>query len=125
MTRILLIEDEIELRTMMYRLLTRESYLVAEAEDGRSAIIMLAREPFDLVITDILMPETDGMEVIQTVRRLQPQTRILAMSGGGRNSSDLYLAMAARIGAHKVLAKPFAPEALLRMVRELVWHPAD
>lgn len=130
MARILLIEDEPELRKTLCHVLVRDGHFVSEAEDGRTGAVRLARERFDLVITNILMPEVDGVEVIQMVRRLHPGTRILAMSGSGRTSAHIYLALAAKLGAHKSLAKPFSPEELLANVRELVgksspYRPAD
>jgi two-component system, chemotaxis family, chemotaxis protein CheY len=119
MAHILLIDDEITLRDMMRRLLVNDGHSVVEAENGKTALAHLARESFDIVITDILMPEMDGVEVIQAVRRLAPQVRIIAMSGGGRNSAEFYLALAAKVGAHRALGKPFSPEEVLTMVREL------
>jgi DNA-binding response OmpR family regulator len=120
MARILLVEDETDLRAMMRDLLAQDDHFVSEAENGRAGIARLAREQFDLVITDILMPESDGLEVIQAARRLRPGTRILAISGSSRNPAGFYLAMAAKIGAHKTLVKPFPPAELLATVSELL-----
>ncbi len=101
-------------------MLEQAGHRVVLAADGAAGISYLKKKPFDLVLTDLLMPEMDGMEFITNVRRLQPAARILAMSGGGHISSNEYLKMASRLGAHEVLAKPFTEEKLLATVRALL-----
>lgn len=120
MARILIIDDEPELRGMMCQLLRNESHTVTETDDGRRAMTWLTHEPFDLVITDILMPEMDGLEIIQAIHRMKPALPILAVSGGGRSPAGLYLAVADKLGADQVLGKPFAPAKFLAVVRSLL-----
>ena len=120
MARILIIEDEPALRQLMHCALVNDKHSVSEATDGRVGTVILAREKFDLVITDMLMPEMDGVEVIQVIRRWHPGLPILAISGGGKTSANFYLSLATKLGVQKVLAKPFSSEELLVSVRELV-----
>jgi CheY-like chemotaxis protein len=88
---------------------------------GTEAIRLLGQEPVDLLNTDILMPDMDGVEVIREVQRLRPSLKILAMSGGGMDTMpEIYLRLVGQIGAVKTLAKPFAYEELIAVVRELI-----
>ena len=93
---------------------------VLEVEHGRLGMALLQVQPFDLVITEMLMPEVDGVEVIRSARIFHPNAKIIALSRTGRASQYLYLAIAAKVGAHKVLAKPFAIAELLQAVDELL-----
>src|SRR5687768_5150950 len=78
------------------------------ADGGLEAVELVTHKVFDLVITDILMPTLDGLELISQLRRSQPDVRIVAMSGGGRLSRSFCLDNAKDLGAHAVLAKPFS-----------------
>jgi CheY-like chemotaxis protein len=88
--------------------LANMGYLVTMAANGAEAFRAIALKRFDVVITDMLMPERDGIEVIGELRRKQPDARIVAMSGGGRGSRDHYLQTAKGLGAHVILGKPFS-----------------
>jgi CheY-like chemotaxis protein len=120
MARILLIEDDEPLRKTLGRLFLRSGYEVAEAENGRTALQEMARQPADLVITDLIMPEVEGVETIRSLRRQYPGIKIIAMSGGGRSSAEGYLRIAQNLGAQRVLAKPLTPWELLEAIRELL-----
>ncbi len=105
--KILVIDDEAEICELTKLLLQRNGHEVLVATDGNLAIRLFNEQIFDLVITDILMPDCDGLEVIAELRRKHPAVRIIASSGGGRVSSDSYLHIARKTGAHALLAKPF------------------
>jgi len=105
---ILMVDDNAELRDLLGGALTKMGYVVTSASNGAEAFRAIANGHFDVVITDMLMPERDGIEVIGELRRLQPTARIVAMSGGGRGSRDHYLQTAKGLGAHAVLGKPFS-----------------
>lgn len=117
-TRILLVDDNDQLRRLLARVLDRAGYRVIEARHGGEALAHQRREPADLVITDLIMPEKEGIETILELRQVNPQTRIIAMSGGGRVNATDYLTLAAALGASRTMAKPFSEEELLTAVRE-------
>jgi CheY-like chemotaxis protein len=109
---ILVIDDNAQLRALLAEALTKMSYRVTTAANGAEAFAAIAESQFDVVITDMLMPERDGIEVIGELRRKQPEARIVAMSGGGRGSRDHYLQTAKGLGAHVALGKPFSVSEL-------------
>lgn len=111
-----MVDDESELRDVIVRVLTEAGHTVASAEDGRQATKLVAAQPFDLVLTDVIMPERDGMQVITDLRRKHPAVRVIAMSGGGHLPRDQYLKIAKGLGAHAVLEKPFSVQELLEVV---------
>lgn len=120
MPTILIIDDDIDLRRMLVRLLERENYMIREAGNGIEALTLLDHTIPDLIITDIIMPEQDGIGTINAVRKLHPQIKIIAISGGGRMLSEDYLKIANMLGAHYVLSKPFSNRDLLKKIRELI-----
>jgi DNA-binding NarL/FixJ family response regulator len=93
---------------------------VREAANGRDGVKLHRSDPADMVITDLFMPEQDGIETIQQIREFAPETPILAMSGGGSRGQTDSLADAALFGAHGVLQKPFSPEDLEKAVGALL-----
>jgi DNA-binding NtrC family response regulator len=123
--RILLIDDEEPLRKVVARALAAAGCgNVTTAEDGRSGLRLCAEKPFDLVITDVLMPEVDGLEVLFTLRKKHPQTRAIVMTGGGDIEPETYLSMA-QCGGAAVLKKPFQmPELLAAVKKQLAASPA-
>ncbi len=120
MARILIIDDNDLFRGMLHATLDTLGHEVTEAADGTEGLKWHARGAFDLVITDLIMPETEGIETILELLKRAPETRIIAMSGGGRASAQDYLGIASRIGARKVLAKPFSRDALDNAIREVM-----
>lgn len=123
MPTLLLIDDDPEMRSMIRRTLERSSFTVLEAEDGRAGLDLLGTKPVDLVLTDIIMPEMEGIELILRLRRDYPHLRVIAMSGGGRFAPNDYLQVAKVSGAARILAKPFTIEQLLTTVREVLATP--
>lgn len=120
MTRILVIDDEAPVRDMMRQTLERAGYEVIEAGDGKQGMARLRQQPADLVITDILMPEQEGIETIRMLRKEFPEIKILAISGGGKKGNLEVLPIARTFGAHRTLAKPFERKDLLDAVSALV-----
>jgi CheY-like chemotaxis protein len=120
MANILVIEDDDQLRTMLRETLERVGYKVTEARNGNEGIKRYRENPADVVITDIIMPEKEGVETIIELKRDFPDVNILAISGGGRVPAEEYLFMVEKLGAKRTLAKPFIREKLLEAVRELI-----
>jgi len=120
MARILIIDDEAQIREMLAQMLTREGYEVEHAANGKVGMKVCREQEIDLIITDIIMPEKDGIEMILELRNDFPQLKIIAISGGGRLGPDGYLEMAQKLGAHKTFFKPFNRREILDAVRDLL-----
>ena len=117
MPGILLVEDDDRLRSMLKLLLTTAGYEVWEARDGMGVGDLYGHHHPDLVITDLLMPNRDGLEVIMDLRRGDPKVRIIAISGGGHGRAESYLEIAQNLGAQWILSKPFSNSGFLEAVR--------
>ena len=120
MARIIVIEDEPAIRRLVVRILGRSGHEVREAGNGRDGVALHRADPADLVITDLFMPEQDGIETIQQIREFAPRTPILAMSGGGTRGNTDSLSDAELLGAQAVLSKPFSPDDLDRAIASLL-----
>lgn len=120
MARIIVVEDEAAIRRLVSRILTRGGHEVREAENGRDGVALHRADAADLVITDVFMPEQDGIETIRKIREFDPSTPIVAMSGGGSRSSTDTLDDAGHFGAQAILQKPFSPQQLEQVVAELL-----
>ena len=94
-------------------------YQVAVARDGREGLEVLHRQRFDLVVTDLLMPNVDGIEIIREIRKHDASLKVLAISGGDHATHFLHLNAAQALGADDVLKKPFDEESLLAAIRRL------
>lgn len=116
MACILIIDDEADLRATMRAALEQDGHEVFEAHNGTGGLALLDQFPVELVITDILMPEKDGLETIVALRRAHPDIRIIAISGGGNDSGTRFLSIAEKFGASGILAKPFLRQQLLDAV---------
>jgi DNA-binding response OmpR family regulator len=114
---ILLVEDDDQLRGMLKLLLTNAGYEVSEANNGTRVRDMHQQQRFDLVITDLVMPDTEGLTVIRELRRIDQDVRIIAMSGWGQGKGEEYLRIAQKLGAHLTLSKPFGNQEFLEAVR--------
>jgi two-component system, chemotaxis family, chemotaxis protein CheY len=123
--RILLVEDDEAVREILRKALASAGHVVDEASNGDVALAAYRREAADLVITDLVMPDKDGLETIMALRKIHPGVKIIAISGGGLSigSGQLYLETARSIGALQVLAKPFTGSALLQAVTEVLALP--
>jgi CheY-like chemotaxis protein len=124
MPHILVIEDDLEFREPLVKLLTNDGHTVAIAGDGKVALSLLKTMRPDLIITDILMPNMDGIETIMNMSRSGAVTPIIAMSGGRRSiTTEFMLGSAKLMGVHATLAKPFSRADLRRAVKEALASP--
>lgn len=117
MIRILVIDDDDFLRQMILETLESDGFEVFQASNGRIGVELFRAAPTDLVITDIIMPEQEGVGTIIELRKEFPDVKIIAMSGGGQVGVVDYLGFAGKLGAVGTLTKPFGREQLLTAVR--------
>ncbi len=120
MKRILVIDDEELVRSTLRMTLEAQGYEVEDAPDGEAGVQIFRQRPADLIVTDILMPGKEGIEMIIELRRDFPDVRIIAISGGGRfKSPHTFLTTAQHFGADRIFAKPFDQEEFLAAVQAL------
>ena len=120
MPRIFLIDDDELLRKSLRKTLVRAGYEVEDAPNVHTGLREYRRQANDLIITDIVMPDIEGLELIRHLRRLDADVKIIAMSGGGVGKADNYLEMARMFGATRTLAKPFTGEEMLALVADVL-----
>jgi CheY-like chemotaxis protein len=120
MKRILIIDDEEDIRVMLQHMLGREGYQTVTASEGREGLKQQRQAPADLIITDLMMPGQEGLETIMEIRRLYPNTKIIAMSGGGQGGVLDFLPIAVQLGAARAMAKPFTHDELMSAVKEVL-----
>jgi CheY-like chemotaxis protein len=120
MSLILVIDDAATVRQLVGRILVEAKHSVLEAQDGDIGVALFQRHRPPLVITDLFMPNKEGIETIQEIRRLSPGTKIIAMSASTSATGKLYLGAAKKLGADAILAKPFEPAELLDVVNRLI-----
>jgi DNA-binding response OmpR family regulator len=125
MASILLVDDDEQLRPMLKIVLERAGHVVNEAGNGKEALASYSRQQTELVVTDLVMPDKEGLETIIELRRSYPALKIIAMSGGGRTGVQNYLDLAIKFGANHVLNKPFTNQELLEGVRLLLSHRSN
>jgi len=116
---ILLIDDEAPFRSVLKQVLSNAGYDVVEAANGAEGIRYFHEKPADMIITDIIMPEKEGIETIIELKKAYPEVKLIAMSGGGWYGTDIDFDMAKKLGAI-ALDKPFALQELLDAVNELL-----
>ena len=120
MAKILVIDDDRMVRDTLKIILSAAGHEVRLAEDGNKGMQAFGKFAPDLVITDILMPEKEGMETIRELREQRPDVPIIAISGGGRVGNMSFLKVAERFGANRTITKPFEPEHIVATVAELL-----
>jgi len=120
MARILIIEDDDEVREYLESVLSRAGYQCESACDGKEGVEIFLADPADLVITDIIMPEKDGIETIMDLRRKNSSLKVIAISGGGRAEPENYLHSAKLLGANRTMKKPFSNEEMLEAIKDLL-----
>jgi YesN/AraC family two-component response regulator len=125
MESILIIDDEPQIRSMIRLILEREGYAVMEASDGIEGLRLFREKPADLVITDLIMPNKDGIGMIIEIKKEFPNVKIVAMSGGGLNRPEGYLRGAQKLGAACTLSKPINRQELLRAVKDTLKSNLD
>ena len=122
MSAVLVIDDNVELRDVLALALRQHGHVVQTAGDGCEGLKLLERQSFDILVTDLVMPDKDGLEVLQFARKRHPHMRIVVMSGDSPRHAALYLNIATKLGAHQTLQKPFRISALLAAIGD---SPAD
>jgi DNA-binding response OmpR family regulator len=120
LSRVLVVDDEGLVCDWLTTVLGEAGHRVSRAVDGHQGLAATRSEDFDLVISDIEMPGMDGVEMIRVLRREKPVLKIIAMSGGDEVGHDWRLVQAERIGANRILHKPFLVGELLRLVEECI-----
>lgn len=120
MKQILIIDDEASIRKMLKKLLEKNGYAVIDAQDGSQGVKLFKEHEPDLIITDLIMPEKEGLETILEIKKINPDTKIIAMSGGGVVEPEMYLDLAKNFGAQYSFNKPIDNEALLAAVKHLM-----
>ncbi len=126
LARILVIDDDDQMRDLLQAILEREGYEVIIAEDGKIGTRLFQQNLPDLVLTDLLMPEKEGIETIMDLKREYPETKIIAISGGGNHvGPDNYLKLARKIGANYALKKPFERKELLETIDVVLSETRD
>lgn len=116
-TRVLVVDDDAAVRDLVAAMLETGGYQVAVASNGREALSMLASEGFDVIVTDLVMPEQEGIETIKLIRRDYPLVKVIAMSGAFGGD---YLRIAGYLGAHGTIAKPLRIQTVLDTVRNVL-----
>jgi CheY-like chemotaxis protein len=120
MPGVLIVEDDKELREMLKLSLLRRNFTVLEAENGKAAITHFKPLITDLVVTDLIMPEEDGLKVVIKLRELKPSIKIIAISGGGKVGPGSYLNLAKALGADAIYSKPFSINDLITKIELLL-----
>jgi two-component system cell cycle response regulator CpdR len=123
MAKILVLDDEPSILLMIKKMLEKAGYEVSVALNGIDGMRLFEKDKYDLVITDIIMPEKEGLETIFELRRLHPRLKIIAISGGGRISPEGYLPGAKLLGADMVFQKPLVQKDFLNAIATLLNDP--
>jgi DNA-binding response OmpR family regulator len=114
--RILLVDDETELRKLLGLMLSEEGYEVSHAGNGKDAVKLHRENPFNLVVTELILKDKDGFETLAELRRNPAQTRFIATAKTSWMPPEIFLQMARQLGAHSALSKPFQPQELIAAV---------
>ncbi len=117
--RILVIDDDEQMRIMLRNVIEWIGYDVLEAENGRQGMRTLRSNEVDMVITDLIMPDQEGLETIKMIKKQYGDLKIIAISGGGRIGPDAYLPAALELGADRIFSKPFDIKKLVDAIEEL------
>jgi CheY-like chemotaxis protein len=120
MAKILVLDDEYSILLMLKKMLEKEGHEVDIALNGREGLLLFEKDKPDMLITDIIMPEKEGLETIFELRQKHPDLKIIAISGGGRIGPDGYLPGAKLLGANAVFAKPLVPKEFIKTVEDLL-----
>jgi CheY-like chemotaxis protein len=120
MARILIIDDDEIIRRMLSLMLTKAGYEVLAAGDGKEGMELFQQNDVDLVITDLIMPEKEGIEMIMELKTDFPDVKIIAMSGGAQMGPEGYLQLADALGAQRTLKKPISRDDLLGAIEEIL-----
>ncbi len=117
MASILIVDDDLQIQKLLKQILEKEGHETMVAADGLEAMRKYKQKRPDLLITDIVMPKKEGIELIMELKQLEPDVKIIAMSGGGQVDAETYLAMANKLGAKATIGKPLDRKELLSKVK--------
>ncbi len=120
MHTILIIDDDAQIRSMLKKMVKREGYQVITAKDGKEGVRIFESAAIDLVITDLIMPEQEGIETIIALKQKNTQVKIIAISGDGKVNSISYLDMATKLGAQRAFTKPVDRKELIASIQLLL-----
>ncbi len=120
MEKILIIDDEAPIRKMLKKFLEKNNYQVWEADNGKWGIESYKKNNPDLIITDLIMPEKEGLESIRKLKELNPDVKIIAISGGGITDPKMYLDLATKFGALRSFEKSVDNEMLISTIKEIL-----
>lgn len=123
MQKILVIDDDDLMRLALAKILSSEGYAVVQAADGDEGLQLHRSQNFDLIITDLIMPDKEGIQIIRELRKENSAVRIIAMSAGGKGGAMDYLKWARLMGAKKCLSKPIKRDDLLNAVTTVLSEP--
>jgi len=118
--RVLIVDDDEQIRVLLQQMMEWAGFDVLVAENGKVAMKMQSQQPADLVITDLIMPEQEGLETISWLKKDYPGIKIIAISGGGRIGPEAYLPAALELGADLVFSKPFDVQEVVNSVKNLL-----
>lgn len=117
--RVLVIDDDTLVRRTMCAALKKLGYITTEAATGSEGVAEYMKGRHDIVITDVMMPDKNGLQAITEIRAVNPAVKIVAMSGGGTNNDGNYLELARDVGALATLAKPFTADDIAQVLAQL------
>ena len=120
MAHILVADDQEKVRNILKSLFERDGHTVVLATNGKEALQSYQEQPAEIVVTDILMPDMEGIETIRELKRINPNVKIIAMSGGGTIEANEYLEMAVLFGAKQTISKPFDVLEMLEALRSCI-----
>ena len=118
--KVLIIDDDELVRMTMCGVLRKLGWTLIEAKNGNEGIDLFKKEKPDLVITDMLMPDKEGLETISDIRALSPKAKIIAISSGGHSRNMAFLDLAQQVGANRIMSKPIKPDELLNAVKSIL-----
>jgi len=120
MAQILVIDDDLDMQNMLIQMMQRAGHEADGATNGKEGLALCSDKKYDIIITDIIMPEKDGLETLMEFKKTKEDVQIIAISGGGRIGPDSYLNIAAKLGAKYTFTKPLERKALLDAVEDLL-----
>ena len=122
--RILLVEDDPDVREVLACVLTNDGHTVVTANDGNGGLRVLEAETVDLIVTDVIMPDMEGIQFLRLLRRMPTRPKVIVISGGGRGSANGYLELATTLGADGTLPKPIAATDLRDLIAHVMNEPS-
>jgi CheY-like chemotaxis protein len=120
MAKVMVVDDDVAIRHALNRVLAAEGHEVLEESDGKSALRHFTGDPVDLVVSDVYMPDMDGIQFLMRVREAFPEAKIIMMSGGGNLPATSVLEAAKALGADRVVPKPFSSSEIREAIRDVL-----